>query len=380
MNKFSVCHLSKFYKPFSGGIESVVADIAEGSRFCSVSVIAADQAGLPVRETINSVRVIRSKEYLNIAKVSIAPRYVADVLRECNGQILHVHLPNPLAIISLMVAKILGKDITRLVIHWHSDVVKQKFLKVLFSPFETWMLLKSQRIIVTSQRYLDASQSLSKFREKCVVVPIGISPLNEGIDLKKVHALKHKYSEKKIIFALGRHVYYKGFEDLIQASKYVDDAVFIIGGSGPDTEKYRSQIVASGLEGKVNLVGRISDTDLPSYYAAADVFCLPSNEKSEAFGVVQLEAMSLGIPVVSADIIGSGVPWVNTHMESGLVFEPNNVESLAAALNLIINDSLLRQDLAIGAKRRFAKYFTKERSIEAINSVYKNCLKIKNKL
>ncbi len=374
MKKFSVCHLSKFYKPHLGGIESVVADIAEGSNFCDTSVIAADQDGLSAIETINSVRVIRSKEYMNIAKVPIAPKYILDVLRECNGQLLHVHLPNPLAIISLMLSTILGKDTSRLIIHWHGDVVKQKYLKVLFSPFETWALRKSKKVIVTSQRYLDSSKYLLKFRNKCVVVPIGIESLEQGINLNKVEEIKQKYSGAKIIFALGRHIYYKGFEDLIEAAKYVDDAIFIIGGSGPDTEKYRRQIAKDKLENKVYLVGKIPYKDLPSYYAASDIFCLSSTQKSEAFGVVQLEAMSTGTPIVSANIIGSGVPWVNTHMESGLVFEPSNIESLVSSLNMIISDSSLRQNLAIGAKRRFENFFTKDKSIEAINSIYRELL------
>ena len=374
MNKFSVCHLSKFYKPFSGGIESVVADIAEGSNFCNTSVIAVDQAALSAKEIINSVRVMRSKEYFNIAKVSIAPGYIWDVLKECNGQILHVHLPNPLATVAVFIASICGKDVSKLVVHWHSDVVKQKFLKILFWPFEAWILNKSKTIIVTSQRYLESSESLSQYVNKSVVVPIGIESIAGGINVELVRDLKHNYQGKKIIFSLGRHVYYKGFEDLIEAAKYVSDAVFVVGGSGPDTEKYRMQIAKEGLNDKVYLIGRVSDEDLPSYYAAADVFCLPSNEKSEAFGVVQLEAMSIGTPVVSGNIIGSGVPWVNAHMDSGLVFEPNNVESLAGCLNLIIRDDSLRQDLAVGAKRRFEKYFTKDKSVESIDSIYKELL------
>jgi rhamnosyl/mannosyltransferase len=319
---------------------------------------------------------MRSKEHFNIAKVSIAPGYILDVLKECNGQILHVHLPNPLATVAVIIASICGKDVSKLVVHWHSDVVNQRFLKILFWPFEAWILHKSNTVIVTSQRYLESSESLSQYVDKCVVVPIGIESIAGGINVELVRDLKHNYPGKKIIFSLGRHVYYKGFEDLIEAAKYVSDAVFVIGGSGPDTEKYRTQIAKDGLDGKVYLVGRVPDEDLPSYYAAADVFCLPSNEKSEAFGVVQLEAMSIGTPVVSGNIIGSGVPWVNTHMDSGLVFEPNNVESLAGCLNLIISDSSLRQDLAIGAKRRFEKYFTKDKSIESIDSVYKELLKI----
>ena len=375
MNKFSVCHLSKFYKPFSGGIESVVADIAEGSNFCNTTVIAVDQAALSAREIINSVRVMRSKEYFNIAKVSIAPGYILDVLKECNGQILHVHLPNPLATVAVILASICGKDVSKLVVHWHSDIVKQRFLKILFWPFEAWILHKSNTIIVTSQRYLESSKSLSQYVDKCVVVPIGIESIAGGINVELVSDLKHNYPGKKIIFSLGRHVYYKGFEDLIEAAKYVSDAVFIIGGSGPDTEKYRMQIAKDGLDGKVYLVGRVPDEDLPSYYAAADVFCLPSNEKSEAFGVVQLEAMSIGTPVVSSNIIGSGVPWVNTHMESGLVYDVNNVQSLAQSLNLIISDQALREKLSIGAKRRFGHYFSRDKSIEAIHSVYKKVLR-----
>lgn len=374
MKTFSACHLSKYYKPFSGGIESVVADIAEGSQFFSVSVIAADQAGLPARETINSVRVIRSKEYLNVANVSIAPAYMLDVVSACNGQLLHVHLPNPLAVLSLMLAKTLGKDISRMVVHWHCDIVKQKYLKLFFAPFESWILRNAQKVIVTSQNYLESSKPLAPFVDKCAVIPIGIDSIARGVNLDLVNKIRNKYSGKKIIFSLGRHVYYKGFNDLIDSANYVDNAVFIIGGSGPDTEQYRAQILKNRVVDKVFLIGRISDSDLPSYYAAADVFCLPSIEKNEAFGVVQLEAMSVGIPVVSADIFGSGVPYVNTHMESGLVYEVRNVHSLARSLNLILNDQPLRRSLALGAKRRFKRHFTKEKSIEAVFSLYKELL------
>lgn len=375
MKKFSVCHLSKFYKPYSGGIESVVADIAEGSYFCSASVVAADNAGLRPRETIKSVKIMRSKEYINIAKVSIAPGYILDVLRESDGKILHVHLPNPLATLALIIANICGKDLSKIVVHWHSDIVKQRYLKLLFWPFQSWLLSKAKKILVTSQAYLDSSIALSNYVDKCVVVPIGISSLCGEINTRLVQDLRDKYLGKKIVFTLGRHVYYKGFNDLIAAANDVDDAIFLIGGSGPDTESYRSQIEELGLRDKIFLIGRVSDEDLPSFYAAADIFCLPSNEKSEAFGVVQLEAMSVGTPVISANIDGSGVPWVNTHMESGLTFEPHNIESLTNNINSLINDSVLRHDLSIGAKNRFEKYFTKEKSIEAIHDVYTEILK-----
>lgn len=372
--QLKICHLSKFYKPFSGGIESVVADIAEGSDAYLTSVIATDKSNLPEKDTIKSVRVLRSKEYFSIAKVSIAPKYIIDVIRECNGQIIHVHLPNPLAAFALLIAGILKRDLSKIIIHWHSDIVKQKYLKVVFWFLQYWLLRKSKRIIVTSKSYLDHSRDLSPFVDKCEVIPIGISSIRKNIKPELVRELKDKYLGKKIIFALGRHVYYKGFENLIEASKNVKNAVFLIGGSGPDTYKYRLKIKKLGLEDKVFLIGRVPEDDLPSFYGAADVFCLPSNEKSEAFGVVQLEAMSVGTPVVSANITGSGVPWVNAHMQSGLIFEPNNIDSLAYSLNLITSNSALRLDLSDGAKRRFKKHFTIDRSIKAIHALYEDLL------
>ena len=372
MKKNHLIQLSKFYKPYSGGLESVVADIAEGVNGFKVSVLAADPNNLTQSEIINNIEVIRSKEYFNFASTSFAPGYIIDLIKHSDNSILHVHLPNPLANIALFLAFLGGQDLSQVVIHWHSDIIKQKYLLTLYKPLQSWLLKKAKVIIVTSQRYLDSSEPLMPYRDKCIVVPIGIDSIQPKVNENLVLSLKSKYRGKKIVFSLGRHIYYKGFEYLIEAARKVENSVFLIGGKGPDTHKYISMIKEYNLEDRVKLIGRVEDEELPSYYAAADVFCFPSIEKSEAFGVVQLESMSVSTPVISTDIAGSGVPWVNKHGESGLVCEPKDVKSLAEALNRVLNNNELHKSLSKGAYLRYLKYFTKDKMINKTEQVYKD--------
>ena len=371
-----VFHLSKFYKPYSGGVESVVADLSEGILGYNVSVLAADPGNLSRIEKINNVNVIRSKEYLNFASTSLAPGYISDVIKLCDKNILHVHLPNPMANVALFFAFLCRRDISKIVIHWHSDIIKQKGLLTLYKPFLTWLLRKAKVIIVTSQSYLDSSKPLKPYRDKCIVVPIGIDSIQSRVNQSLVNEIKAKHENKKIVFSLGRHIYYKGFEYLIEAAKSIEGAVFLIGGKGPDTSTYEKIIKRLGLEDKVFLIGRVEDDELPSYYAAADVFAFPSIEKSEAFGVVQLEAMSVGTPIVATDIKGSGVPWVNKHMSSGLVCKPKDSTDLALALNSLLTDIHLHTKLSQGAKARFNELFTKEKMNTKIQAVYKEMVSI----
>jgi glycosyltransferase involved in cell wall biosynthesis len=368
-----IIQLSKFYKPFSGGIESVVADISEGTcNSYSVSVVAVDPDNNLKVERINGVTVIRSAQLANIASTPLSFGYLIKVVSNVSGNIIHAHYPNPLANLAVFIAWLVGKDISNLIVHWHSDIVKQKTMLKLYKPLLNWSLRRAKRIIVTSPIYLECSEQLKGFEEKCVIVPIGIDSIESLVDKRKIEAVKEKYNNKKIIFSLGRHIYYKGFEHLIESAKYLSEGVILIGGKGEDTQKYMNLINKYNVADRVKLIGRIEDDDLPSYYAAADVFCLPSVEKSEAFGVVQLEAMSVGTPVVSTAIEGSGVSWVNEHGSSGLICQPKNAVSLADSLNLILNDESLRTSLSIGAKNRYCEHFKKEHMVNSVDKIYKD--------
>ena len=364
-----VVHLSKFYKPYKGGLEAVVSDICEGVQYPAV-VLAADKDCSEHKQIINNVVVFRSKEWVNVASTSLAPSYILDAIKNVSGSIVHLHYPNPLANFAFFVSSFFLGDKCETVVHWHSDIVKQKYLLYLYMPLMKWSLRKAKVIIVTSEQYLEGSPLLRDYKCKCRVVPIGIDGLASRVECRKVKSIREKYNGKHIIFSLGRHIYYKGFEYLIKSALYVDDAVFLIGGSGPDSSMYQNLIERYSLSDKVFLIGRVEDEDLASYYSAADVFCLSSIEKSEAFGVVQLEAMSVGTPVVSTDIPYSGVPWVNEDGVSGLICNPRDEVDLAEKINTIIKDESLKKSLSQGALNRFKENFTKEKMVESIENIY----------
>lgn len=347
----------------------MVADISECTQR-DVLVVACSENGNSNHHE-GRLRVVRAKSWGTVASLPISPRYILSAIREMDGQIIHAHHPNPLASIALFIASIAGKDISRTIVHWHSDVVKQRGALILYRPLMNWMLRKAKVIVVTSDRYLIGSLQLRSFRDKAVVVPIGTGSLADDVDPVIVSRIRDRYAGKKIVFSLGRHIYYKGFECLIDSAQKLDGAVILIGGAGPDTESYQRRIDQLGLHERVILLGTVPQAELPSYYSAADVFCLPSTEKSEAYGVVQLEAMSVGTPVVSTDIEGSGVSWVNAHGVSGLVCRPHDKQSLALAIAQLLEDEALRMSLGRGARSRFESLFTREAMADRMEAIYR---------
>ena len=116
------------------------------------------------------------------------------------------------------------------------------------------------------------------------------------------------------------------------------------------------------------MIGRIDDDELPAYYGACDVFCLSSIQKTEAFGIVQIEAMSCGKPVVATKIPQSGVSWVNADGVSGINVLPEDAHALADAIKTITADEATYKKYVAGANRRYNELFTKERMIENFNS------------
>ena len=170
---------------------------------------------------------------------------------------------------------------------------------------------------------------------------------------------------------MGRLVPYKGCRFLVEAARYLkDDFVVLIGGTGPLKEELQKEIVSLGLQEKVRLLGRVSDEDLPAYYGACDVFCMSSVQKTEASGIVQIEAMSCGKPVVATRIPQSGVSWVNEEGVSGMNAEPGNAQDLARAIEAVTENGEVYREYSEGAARRYREMFTKERMIDKCLTIY----------
>ncbi|EIT7143536.1 glycosyltransferase [Vibrio vulnificus] len=365
-----VLQLSKLYPPFWGGIETVVYDIATEIRKSDVDVdvLCVSNEFKSSEEIIDNVKVYRMSSFLHLASVYLSFSYIYKWFKlRWRYDIVHIHMPNPLANLALF----LFRPNCKLVVHWHSDIVKQKYLKYFLLPLQTWILSRADRVIVTSPNYAKHSNDLKKYLGKVEVIPIGISDRSNSVNDEYLSTLRLKYESKKVIFTLGRHVYYKGFSYLIDAANSLpDNFVILIGGTGELTEKLMVQVENNNLQDKVFFLGKLPDTELSSYYALCDVFCLPSIEKSEAFGVVQLEAMSFGKPVVSTNIQGSGVSWVNQDGVSGYISPVKDSLQLAYNLQKALSN-LDSQDI----RNYFTANFTKEIMIEKIEKLYKEILK-----
>ncbi|EEX2836892.1 glycosyltransferase [Escherichia albertii] len=363
-----VLQVSKFYPPVHGGIEQVAFDISEGileKHMQVVDVLCVDPLGPRIDDSNYKYRVFRQKTFFTLFSTPVSISFV-NKWREIknNYDIIHVHLPNPLAVLAMYLFPPKGK----IVLHWHSDIVKQKKLFRLFLPLQKWILNRCNYIIVTSPVYGQSSPSLQQYQDKLICIPIGVDTSVMPVDLQLEDFIKRKYRNKKIIFSLGRLVYYKGMDFLIGAAKYLpDNYIILIGGDGALLKVLRKQVCDNNLSHKVIFLGSIDYKHLASYYKCCDVFCLPSIHESEAFGVVQLEAMSFSKPLVSTNIPRSGVAWVNENGKSGVVVEPRSSLALAEGIIKTIANS---ETFSKGAKDRFDMLFTKKLMVDNVFKLY----------
>ena len=367
-----ILQLGKFYPPDTGGIETVIYDIAEvlnKNNTISCDVLCSNKNYTYKEELINGYKVMRTKTFGIYFSTSFTLQMIFK-LKEIiqNYDVIHVHLPDPMANIALLCV---NPSKQKIILHWHSDIIKQKYLLRLYEPLQKWMLRKASKIIATTPKYIKESKYLQKFKDKCVSIPIGIDENKLKSCETQVIKIREQYKNKKIIFSLGRLVYYKGFEYLIKSANYLsDEYIILIGGTGPLKEKLTTLISENNLEHKVKLLGRIEDENLGNYYKSCDIFCLPSIAKSEAFGIVQIEAMSFAKPIVATKIKGSGVDWVNKDGVSGINVQPKNSQALANAFTTIINNKEKYNAYCNNSLERFNTLFIREEMCNKIIKIY----------
>lgn len=367
-----ILQLGKFY-PVKGGVEKVMYDLLTGLDGEAVQcdmLCAYEGEGRLELQVSDHNRLFCTKTLVKKYSTMISPEMVTTLRRiAADYDIIHVHHPDPMAALALRLSGYRGK----VVLHWHSDIVKQKKLLSLYLPLQHWLINRADLIVGTTPVYIESSAHLREVQEKCTYLPIGIDPIVP--DEERVAALRRHYNGKKIVFSLGRLVHYKGYKYLVEASRYLDDNyVVLIGGSGALYDELQGQIDAMGLTRRVKLLGRVSDADLPTYYGACDIYCLSSIQKTEAFAIVQVEAMSCGKPVVSCNIEGSGVSWVNADGVSGLVVRPEDGKALAEGIRHICEDSTTYYTLSGGARNRYAELFKKQQMISRCLALYRQVL------
>lgn len=370
-----ILQLGKFY-PIQGGVEKVMYDLMLGlSRSyndvaCDMLCVAAEPQPPSIKLNDNS-KLFCAKLNKKLFSTMLSYDIIRKLRKICNGyDIIHIHHPDPMVALALKMSGYKGK----VILHWHSDILKQKILLKFYRPLQNWLIDRSDLIIGTSPKYLEESPYLKGTTKRKIAVPIGIETIVP--DVEKVAKIRKNYPNKKIIFSLGRLVGYKGYQYLVDAAKFLpDEFVILIGGSGPLKEELQTRISVHQLDKKVKLLGRVSDDELPSYYGACDVYVMSSIWKTEAFGIVLIEAMSCGKPVVATHIPESGVDWVNKDGYSGIDIEPENPKAIAdAILDITSNDEVYKQ-YCINSKRRYDETFTLDKMVSSVHNIYDDLLK-----
>jgi len=266
-----------------------------------------------------------------------------------------VHEPNPWALLSMLVSTIR----IPLAIWFHSDVVRPVLqYRLFYAPIARPAYDRARRFVVSSPALSSASAPLSRYSDRTAVIPFGIDPAAWVADeetRQRASALRVT-SDRPIVLFVGRLVAYKGVDVLIKAVSPLRVHV-VIAGDGPMRDRWAADARAAAGRATFEFPGVLSDRDVKTWMHAADLLVLPSVTRAEAFGVVQLEAMASGLPVISTNL-PSGVPWVNRHGETGLVVPAGDVPALRRALNTLLADRALRSRLGAAGIERVRADFT----------------------
>lgn len=356
-----VLHVGKYYPPVPGGMERVVETLCQVSRNRLASRVLAFDRGRSTREdVVDGVPVTRVGTWGQAGSVPIAPAF-ASHLRRVDADLMIVHEPNPWALLSLLVSP------TRIpfAIWFHSDVVRPKLQYDLFyAPIARPAYSRARRFVASSPALASTSTTLAQYSSKTEIIPFGIDPAAWTLDPETERRARTIRTDagRPIVLFVGRLVAYKGVDVLIRAAASLCVHV-IIGGDGPMRADWTAQASAAGGAATFAFPGALSSSELKTFMHAADVLVLPSVTSAEAFGVVQLEAMATGTPVISTSV-PSGVSWVNQHGKTGLVVAPGDVSGLRSAIQELLADAGLRSRLGAAGVARVQSEFTLDRMAE----------------
>jgi rhamnosyl/mannosyltransferase len=371
-----VCHLGKYYPPAPGGIETHVRTLARAQAALGLSArvfCMNHEDGPTTTEDDGPVEVTRFGRRLSFARLDYCPGLVSR-LRCVDADILHLQVPNPTMILALLAAR----PSQPIVVTYQSDVIHQPLRAALFRPLERLVYRQVRAIMPSSPLYPGGSTFLRPYMDRLQVLPMGID-LRPYLDpspetREEARRIRARYgSDGPLWLCAGRLVYYKGLINAIRALTRVPGRLLVIG-DGPDLPELRDEAERLGVANRVVFPGVLPYLEIVPYYLAADAFWFPSVARSEAFGLVQVEAMASGCPVINTRIPHSGVPWVSLHEETGLTVPVHDPVALADAANRLLSEPGLRDRLATAAQRRASEEFDHRVMAERSLAIYRYVL------
>ena len=367
-----VLHVGKYYPPYRGGIETVVEQLCRGlaRRGVKVTALVSNDGPRTVDQTIDGVHVLRLGRSTELNSQPLNLRLVP-TLRRLRFDVLHFHTPNPVGALAVLAAN----RTEPVVVTHHSDIVRQRLLAGAATAAQSLLYRRSSALIAATPKHIEHSPALRRFESKCRVIhfPIDATPY---IDAPAVwdEQLPGDWQSEPLVLFVGRLVYYKGVDVLLEALRLTDRARLAIVGVGPLATGLAEQAARLGITERVKFLGAVPDDRLRSLYKSARFLVLPSVAPSEAFGMVQLEAMAAGRPVISTDL-KSGVPYVNRHGVTGLIVPPSDPRQLAVAMKTLLEDEPRALALGQAAQRRVLAEFHVDKVVDAHVELYASLLR-----
>ncbi len=377
-----VLHVGKFWPPYAGGIERASHDLCHALARAGDEVVvvahASPRCWRGSRAVEAGVTVELAACWGQLAYTPASPGFCGrlnSAVVHHQPQVLHLHMPNPAAFWALTIPA--ARRIPWLV-HWHSDIPLAdapgavRALYPVYRPFENALLRRAAAVVTTTPDYRDASTALREVRDKTHVIALGSSPAPAVTDAARRQARRLWPGSGLRLLAVGRLSHYKGFDVLVDAVAKTPDVQLLLIGDGECAAALQDQVRRLGLGGRVRLAGRVDDAVRDAAYAEAELFCLPSVARSEAFGVVLLEAMRAGLPVLASNLAGSGMVHVVDHGKAGAVAEPGDSAAWASMLQSLAARPDRRNALAQAGFERWRRHFSLTASADAWRALYRS--------
>ena len=349
---------ARFY-PYIGGVETVVYHLSRKQVKAGheVTVVCADESkGGP--GDVEGVKVVRLPYPFKIANTNVTPGLMA-ALEHLDCDVIHTHLPCPWsADISAMWARRRKKP---LFLGYYNDIVGRGVNDLVARAYNGFMLDRllgsCERIFVAHSRYLDYSPYLKRWRVKVRVLPFGVDTER----FMPVSIPSGRAPVISILTKLDQYHRYKGLDVLFEAlSGCAADFKLQVAGEGELRGHYEALAKGKGLGGKAVFHGAIKEEKLAEFYAGTDIFVLPSTSASqEGFGLVALEAMACGRPVVVSEI--AGVADDVSRSGAGIVVRPGDGGSLREALEALLSDVRMREEMGVRARKLVEESFSWDR-------------------
>lgn len=372
-----ILHTYKLYQPDEpGGIPTVITGLI-GDRKASHSVLTARRSGWGGQFTFNNTPVTAVASLGTAVSTPIAPGYIPAFLQRARQADLVVHhAPFPLTDVAIMLG--LPRHVA-LVIYWHADILAYPKLKALLAPALKYALQRADKIVVSAAPMIEGSPLLKTHVQKCEVIPygtdVGFWQILSSDDATQVNELKRQHPRH--IVALGRLVPYKGFKVLVRAMQDVDAHATVIG-DGPLLGELQQLATELGVANRIEFPGELDNRSIKNLLHAAQCFAFPSLTDAEAFGLVQIEAMAAGLPIVNTQL-KTTVPLVARHNREGLTVPVGDPSALAQALNSILDNSNLASRLSTAAIARAHSEYDHRIFLSRMTAVYENALEARRR-